>query len=199
MKKNTYMYHYFTSACHRSWWYDPQFLIYRIFWVIFFAYLPPSKPKKSALFYTCAPKVTITWCMAPEIHNETERIFCYFAYFFPPLLLPLQPGKSKFWKNEKITWICHHFTRGPKITIIWCMLPEIWSATDRFCCHFGPALASLPQQQSRKLKFWKTEQNTWRYYNFPHVHHKLRSYDVWFQTYKAWPWISCHFGPFLHF
>ena len=128
-----------------------------------------------------------------------RREFFVILHIFPPLLLPLQPGKSKFWKNEKITWICHHFTRGPKITIIWCMLPEIWSATDRFCCHFGPALASLPQQQSRKLKFWKTEQNTWRYYNFPHVHHKLRSYDVWFQTYKAWPWISCHFGPFLHF
>ena len=116
------MYHYFTSVYHRSWWYDPQFLIYRMchseisnFRSFFFAYLPPSKPKKSALFYTCAPKVTITWCMAPEIHNETERIFCYFAYFSPPFT-PLTTWKIKIlkkWKNHLdmssfYTWTKNH-------------------------------------------------------------------------------------------
>ena len=103
------MYHYFTSVYHRSWWYDPQFLIYRMchseisnFRSFFFAYLPPSKPKKSALFYTCAPKVTITWCMAPEIHNETERIFCYFAYFFPPFYSPYNLENQNFEKMKKL-------------------------------------------------------------------------------------------------
>ena len=35
--------------------------------------------------------------------------FCHFGLFFV-LLDPWQPGKSKFWKNEKIIWRCHPFT-----------------------------------------------------------------------------------------
>ena len=36
------------------------------------------------------------------------------------------------------------------MAIIWCMVPEIWSMTDRFLCHFGPFfLFFLP------LTIWK--------------------------------------------
>ena len=34
----------------------------------------------------------------------------------------------------------HHFTRVPKITIIWCTVPEIWSETDRIFYDFGSFL-----------------------------------------------------------
>ena len=34
------------------------------------------------------------------------------------------------------------------MTIIWCMVPEIWSATDRNFCHFGPFFALLPLTQN---------------------------------------------------
>ena len=46
-----------------------------------------------------------------------------------------------------------------KITIIWCMVPEIWSATHRNFCHYGPffALLPLPPYGPRKSKFWKNE------------------------------------------
>ena len=30
------------------------------------------------------------------------------------------------------------YTYVPKITSIWCMLPEIWNVTDIIFCHFGP-------------------------------------------------------------
>ena len=38
---------------------------------------------------------------------------------------------------------------------MWCMVPEIWSATDRIFCHYGPFFALLPPYGPRKLKFWK--------------------------------------------
>ena len=53
-----------------------------------------------------------------------QVIFCSFA----PLLIP----KIKFWKIYKKTFghiILLHMV--PLIQIIWCMIPEIWSSTDR--------------------------------------------------------------------
>ena len=71
------------------------------------------------------------------------------------------------------------------MTVIWCMVPEIWSATDRIFCHSGPFFALLPPYGPRKSKFWKNEKHTWRYYHFTHVYHKWQSYDVWFLRYGA--------------
>ena len=39
--------------------------------------------------------------------------------------------------------------------------------------------------------------NTWRYYNFTHLHHKQQSYDVWFWRYGAQKRIFCHSRPFF--
>ena len=72
------------------------------------------------------------------------------------------------------------------MTIIWCMVPEIWSMTDRMFCHSGPFFALLPPYGPRKSKFWKNEKNTWRYYHFTNVYHKWQSHDVWFLRYGAW-------------
>ena len=69
------------------------------------------------------------------------------------------------------------------MTIIWCMVPEIWSMTDRIFCHSGPFFAFLHPYGPRKSKFWKNEKNTWRYYHFTNVYHKWQSYDVWFLRY----------------
>ena len=52
-------------------------------------------------------------------------------------------------------------------------------------CHFRPFFALLPHHWTRKLKFGKNVNNTWRYYPFTHLHHKSRSHDVWFQRYKV--------------
>ena len=49
--------------------------------------------------------------------------------------------------------------------------------------------------------FWKNEQNTWRYYHFTHLYHKLQSYNVWFLRHQVWKkflsfWIIfCLFTP----
>ena len=39
--------------------------------------------------------------------------------------------------------------------IVWCLVAEIWSATDRIFCHFRSFFAFLPHQQHEKSKFWK--------------------------------------------
>ena len=47
----------------------------------------------------------------------------------------------------------------PKITIIWCTVPEIWSETDKIFCYFGPFFSLLlspndPEYQDFEKK-WK--------------------------------------------
>ena len=75
------------------------------------------------------------------------------------------------------------------MTIIWCMVPEIWRATGRIFCHSGQFFVlyapSPPSHGPRKSKFWKTDKNA-RRYHFTHVYHKWKSYDVWFLRYEAW-------------
>ena len=43
------------------------------------------------------------------------------------------------------------------MTIIWCMVPETGSVTERIFCHFGPLFALLPpkNQKIKILKKWK--------------------------------------------
>ena len=69
--------------------------------------------------------------------------------------------------------------------IKWCMLTQIWSATNILSCHFRQFFALLPYCWPQKLKFEKNVKSTWRYYPFKHVHHKSRKYDVWFLRYKV--------------
>ena len=69
---------------------------------------------------------------------------------------------------------------------MWCMVPEIWSMTERIFCDFGPFFALLPPSQPGKSKFWKNEKKSWRYYHFTHVYHKWQSHDIWFLRYEAW-------------
>ena len=63
-------------------------------------------------FYKFVSKTTIIWGTVPKIQSETDRIFFHFGVFLALLPFPLylqQPGKSKFWINEKSIWRCHHF------------------------------------------------------------------------------------------
>ena len=78
------------------------------------------------------------------------------------------------------------------------MFTQIWSATDIIFCHFRSIFALLPHYWPQQSKFGKNVKNNWRYYPFIHVHHKSRSYDVWFLRYKVqrtkFFW---HYGPFF--
>ena len=102
IKKSTWRYHYFTLVYQKSWWYDLQFLRFRV------------------------------W--QTEIGN-----FRSFLHFYPS-----KNQTNQNFENEKSCWRYHHFTRVSKITIIWCMVPEIWSKTNKMFCHYGPFYALLP-------------------------------------------------------
>ena len=49
-------------------------------------------------------------CWSGPIKNVRILLFkmLYLFILGHPLPHPLQPGKSKFWKNVKIAWRCHH-------------------------------------------------------------------------------------------
>ena len=66
----------------------------------------------------------------------------------------------------------------PKITIIWCVLPEIWCATDNFLSYW---LTFLPFDPT----LWKKCKKTWTYYPSYARVPKWRSYDVWLLKYKG--------------
>ena len=76
------------------------------------------------------------------------------------------------------------------MTIIWCMVPEIWSMTDRFFCHFGPFFCPFTPLSTQKIKTLKNFKNAWKYYFYT-----CALYDVWYLRYGAWSF--CHFGPFF--
>ena len=91
------------------------------------------------------------------------------------------------------------------MTIIWCMVPEMWSVTDRVLHNFGPFFPLLSHLWPGKSKLKKNEKNSWSFI-FLHiiflhnVHYKWQSYDVWFLKYGGWQTeifvILDHFLPF---
>ena len=52
------------------------------------------------------------------------------------------------------------------MTIIWCIIPEIWSVTDKIFCHSAPFLpfCLLTTQKIKILKKWKKCQETLSFY-----------------------------------
>ena len=76
--------------------------------------------------------------------------------------------------------------------IIWCMIPEIWSTTERIYSHFGPffallhPLSPLITQNPENQNFEKMKKkNNWKYHHFTQVYHKWQPYDTWFLKYEV--------------
>ena len=147
IKKNTWRYNYFTPVYQKSWWYDLQFLRYRV-WQTELRNMGHSLP-----FYPCPLKTWKIrnfkkWTKLLEISSfytclpkTTDILFCNFESFFA-LLLPPNNLKNQILKNwKKHLKMSSLHTCVPKIMVIWCMLPEIWSTTGRI---FGPFFAPLP-------------------------------------------------------
>ena len=82
------------------------------------------------------------------------------------------------------------------MTIIWCIIPEIWSAIDRIFCHSGPILALLPPMDPENQNFekMKEKKNAWRYYHLTHVYHKWHMVP---QIWSVMDRIFDIFGPFF--
>ena len=82
-------------------------------------------------FCACAPKSTIIWGTGPEITSKTDRIVSHFGQVSP--FTPLKtshPRNSKLKNMRKFLEISSFYTCVPTIMIRWCMVPEIWCATD---------------------------------------------------------------------
>ena len=115
-------------------------------------------------FKTCATKNKIIWCMLTQIWSAcTDIIFSYFRPFFA-LLPHYWPPKLKFGKNEKKHLeILSYYTCVLLIKIIWCMVPEMWTSTDRMflplCAIFCP-FTSPPPPNSPKNKTLKKMKKT---------------------------------------
>ena len=51
------------------------------------------------------------------------------------------------------------------MTIIWYMILEIWSATDRVYCNFGTFFCPFTPLTTNKIKILKKNEKPWKYYD----------------------------------
>ena len=115
----------------------------------FLPFYPPKNPKNQisekwrnlleiSSFRTCVPKITILWCMVPEIQNETQNFLSFWTIFCPFTTPPPKNQKKYLEILSFYTYICttneDHMIYGS-----WNI-----SATGRNFCHFGPFFALLP-------------------------------------------------------
>ena len=142
---------------HDVWFlrYKVQRTVFLSFWAIFcpLTLLTTQKIKiymEISSFYTCVPKTTTLWGAVPEIRSETKN-FCHSGSFFAILTPPHHPTTTK----TKIL--------KTKNTIKWCMLTQIWSATDIFFVILSHFLLFLPDYWPWKSKVGKNVKNAWRY------------------------------------
>ena len=87
------------------------------------------------------------------------------------------------------------------MTIIWYMIPEIWSPRDRSFCCFRPFFAVLLSWKSEKSKFWKNEKKHLAisfYINVPKIRTICYTVDITHDGYNFyfsfWD-ICCPFTP----
>ena len=109
--------------------------------------------------------------------RHDKQFFLSLWVIFCPLL---QPGKSKFWKNEKkppenIINLLLHTTNDDHMMYGSLDMKRYRQNFLSFWTIFCP----LP----RKSKFWKNEKNAWKSHYFTQVYQKWQSYDVWFLRY----------------
>ena len=188
-KKSNWRYHHFAPVYLQSWWYDLQFLRYKVWQTEFGNYrsffaLPPTnnlknqnfeKTKKMAgdiiILHMCAENHDHKKYSSRDTERDRQDFLSFWAIFCSST--PLTTQKMKILKKRnKYLEVWSFYTCAPKTMIIWCMFLEIWSASDKKFCRFGPFFALLPHYWPWKLKFGKNMvKNTWRYYPFANVYH----------------------------
>ena len=123
--------------------------------------------------------------------RQTE-FFVILGHFLP--FYPLTTWTIKILKN----WNNHlemssFYTCVPKITIIWCMLPEIWSVTDIIFVIFGP----FTHNRIQKLKFGKNVTKCLEILYYLHMcimNEDPVMYSFWDIRHNGQSF--CHFGEF---
>ena len=102
----------------------------------------------------------IIWCMLTQIWSVTDIFFCHFRSFFA-LLFHYWPRKLKFGKNIKpYLEILSFYTYIPLIKIIWCMVLEIWSATDRIFLSSWVIFCTSAPLTAWKMKISEMKKNS---------------------------------------
>ena len=149
MNSKRFKFEHFTCNKQKPQSYEVQFLRYRVrqnflsCWVIFcpLTLLTTQKIKiwkklkKKTLeilsFYTCAPQMTIIWCMVSKISSTTDIIFCHFG----------NPGNQNFEMKKKAWWYYPNVYHKWKSYDVWFLR---YGARHRIFSHFGPFFALLP-------------------------------------------------------
>ena len=132
--------------------------------MVIFCSFTPKRPRKSKFwkmrkfagdYYFANVYKNYNHMMYSSWDTEWDRqnFLSFWTIFCPFSLLTIQ--KIKILKLKKTPGDIIIYTFSLKMTIIWCMVPEIWSATDRVFCHFGAFFALLSPYGPRELKFWK--------------------------------------------
>ena len=103
---------------------------------------------KISSFYICVPKITIIWCMLPEIWVQ-HLTFCYFGSFFA-LLPQYWPQKLKIGKKIKRYFLLRMCTMNKDSWDIRCNRQKLLSFWVIFC-PFIP----LANQKIKIFKKWK--------------------------------------------
>ena len=106
----------------------------------FLPFYPPNNPKNQTF-----EKMKSLICLNGSWYGACGRQnFLSFWTIFCPLT-PLTTQKAKILeKTKKHLEILPFYTCVPQMRIIWGMVPEIPSATDRIFCQFGPFFPLLP-------------------------------------------------------
>ena len=140
--------------------------------------------------------MTITWCIVPGIWTTTDRIFVIVDKFLP-LYPQMDPENQNFGKMNN--------TPEDIIILQMCAINDshkIYGSWDMKCNrqNFLPFWTMFcpfnPWKPEKKFFLKNRSKNTWRYYHFTHVYHKiLRFPEIWSVTDR----IFCHFGPFFVF
>ena len=132
------------------------------FWAIFCPFTSPLTPKiknwkkskKNPWRYYPFTNVHHQW-RSYDVrflrYKAWQRDFFVILGHFSPLMF-LTTQKSKLKKNEKkkCMEILSFYTCIAQMTIIWYIVPEIWSATDRILSHLGPFFGLLPHNNTEK-------------------------------------------------
>ena len=188
----------FYTVCTKNHNHEVQFLRYRVrqtflwFWALFcpFSCLVPQKSKlleiwKKELdmspFHTYVLKITIIWCMAPEIWRATESIVI--LSHFLPLYYTDNLKNQNFEKMKKTPWdiiILHMYTINENHMMYgsWnmeCNRQNFYSFWNIFC----PFAPNNPENQN----FEKMKKSACRYHNSTKVYQKSWSYAILFLRY----------------
>ena len=205
-KKKAWTYH-FTHTYHKWKSYDVWFLRNQArqtkFFVIYGHFLPFYHPNNSKnqkfwknekrsgdviILNKCTKNhdhmIHASWDMECDRYN----FLSFWAIFCPFTLLTTQKNKTfKKMKKKKKGMDISFYTYVPKMKIIWCIVPEKSSPTDKSFCHFRKLFSPFyPPNNSKNQTFEKMNKAYLEMSSFAKVYQKSQSYDTCFVRCGVW-------------